>query len=76
MLNRIILEPYQRILEKYNDAIIVTNTKCKEFLSEFLPLNDAKFRVVGDGDSLDLGGKTLKFIITPWCTGQILWLHT
>ena len=55
-----------KILEKYSDAIIVTNTKCKEFLSEFLPLTDAKFRVVGDGDSLDLGGKTLKFIITPW----------
>jgi flavorubredoxin len=55
-----------QILEKYKDAIIVTNTKCKEFLSEFLPLTDAKFRVVGDGDSLDLGGKTLEFIITPW----------
>ncbi|WP_048191291.1 FprA family A-type flavoprotein [Methanobacterium sp. SMA-27] len=55
-----------KILEKYSDAIIVTNTKCKEFLSEFLPLTDAKFRVVGDGDSLDLGGKTLEFIITPW----------
>ncbi len=55
-----------KILKKYSDAIIVTNTKCKEFLSEFLPLTDAKFRVVGDGDSLDLGGKTLEFIITPW----------
>ncbi|MBZ2165990.1 FprA family A-type flavoprotein [Methanobacterium spitsbergense] len=55
-----------KILKKYSDAIIVTNTKCKEFLSEFLPLTDANFRVVGDGDSLDLGGKTLEFIITPW----------
>ena len=54
------------ILEKYSEAIVVTNTKCKEFLSEFLPITDAKFRVVGDGDILDLGGKTLKFIITPW----------
>ncbi|MDD3984889.1 MAG: FprA family A-type flavoprotein [Methanobacterium sp.] len=54
------------ILEKYSNAIIVTNAKCKEFLCEFLPLNKAKFKVVEDGDILDLGGKTLEFIITPW----------
>ena len=46
--------------------LLLPTTKCKEFLSEFLPIADAKFRVIGDGDSLDLGGKTLKFIITPW----------
>jgi len=54
------------ILEIYKDAIIVTNSKCKELLSEFLPIDDDKFKVVEDGDTLDLGDKKLEFIITPW----------
>lgn len=54
------------ILEIYKDAIIVTNSKCKELLSEFLPIDDDKFKIVEDGDTLDLGDKKLEFIITPW----------
>ncbi len=54
------------ILNIYKNAIIVTNSKCKELLSEFLPINDEKFMVVTDGETLDLGGKNLEFIITPW----------
>ena len=55
-----------QILEIYKNAIVVTNSKCKELLSEFLMIPDEKFMVVGDGESLDLGDKTLEFIITPW----------
>jgi flavorubredoxin len=55
-----------QILEIYKDAIIVTNSKCKELLSEFLPIDDDKFKIVEDGDTLDLGDKKLEFIITPW----------
>ena len=55
-----------QILEIYKDAIVVTNSKCKELLSEFLMIPDEKFMVVGDGESLDLGDKKLEFIITPW----------
>lgn len=62
------------ILEKYSEATIVTNAKCKELLCEFLPLELAKFKVVEDGDILDLGGKTLEFTITPGFIGQIQWL--
>lgn len=54
------------ILEIYKDAIIVTNSKCKELLSEFLPIDDDKFKIVEDSDTLDLGDKNLEFIITPW----------
>jgi len=55
-----------RILALYPDAKIVTNEKCKKFLIDHLPLNDEQFLVIDEGDTLDLGGKTLEFIITPW----------
>lgn len=55
-----------KLLEIFPDATIVTNIKCKEFLEEFHLIPEDKFMVVKDGDTLDLGGKTFKFIITPW----------
>lgn len=54
------------ILEKYPDATIITNEKCKEFLKTLLNIPDEKFKVVSDGETLSLGDKTLEFIITPW----------
>jgi flavorubredoxin len=54
------------ILEKYKNAVVITNSKCKELLMEFLPIAEEKFMVINDGDTLDLGGKNLKFFITPW----------
>lgn len=55
-----------QILDIYKNAIIITTSKCKDLLIEFHLIPDEKFMVVGDGETLDLGGKTLKFIITPW----------
>jgi flavorubredoxin len=54
------------ILEKYENAVVITNSKCKGLLMEFLPIAEEKFMVINDGDTLDLGNKTLKFLITPW----------
>ena len=54
------------VLEKYPAAKVVTNPKCKEFLMTHLHLPAEKFIEVKDGDKLDLGGKTLQFIYTPW----------
>ncbi len=54
------------ILKIYKNAIVVTNSKCKELLSEFLPIPDEKFKIVNDSEKLELGGKELEFIITPW----------
>ncbi len=54
------------LLEKYPEATVVTNAKCKEFEKDLLHLKDGDFIVVKEGDTLDLGGKTLKFIMTPW----------
>lgn len=54
------------VLYKYPEAKVVTNEKCKQFLKDLLLLEDDVFTVVGDGDTLSLGDKTLEFILAPW----------
>jgi flavorubredoxin len=55
-----------KLLEIYPNAVVITNKKCKELLIEFLLIPEEKFKIIEDGDVIDLGNKTLKFIITPW----------
>jgi len=54
------------VLEKYPGAKVVTNPKCKEFLMTHLHLPADKFIEVKDGETLQLGGKTLEFVYLPW----------
>jgi len=54
------------ILEKYPDAKIVTNSKCKELLESFLFIPEEKFIVVKDNEEISLGNKTIQFLIAPW----------
>lgn len=54
------------VLEKYPMAKVVANPKCKEFLMSHLHIPAEKFIEIKDGGTLDLGGKTLQFIYTPW----------
>ena len=54
------------ILSLYPEAKVVTNSKCKGFLMDLLHIPEDKFIVVNDRDTLSLGGRTLKFIFTPW----------
>jgi len=54
------------VLEKYKDAQVVANEKCRGLLIEHLSIPEERFVVVKDGETLDLGGKTLEFISTPW----------
>ncbi|OGS08579.1 MAG: MBL fold hydrolase [Elusimicrobia bacterium RIFOXYA12_FULL_51_18] len=54
------------VLEKYPLAKVVANPKCKELLMSHLQIPAEKFIEVKDYDVLDLGGKTLQFIYTPW----------
>ncbi|MBD3388327.1 MAG: MBL fold metallo-hydrolase [Candidatus Altiarchaeales archaeon] len=55
-----------KVLERYPEAKVVTNGKCKEFLIDLLHIQDDKFQVVEDGETLSLGDRTLEFIIAPW----------
>lgn len=48
------------------NAIIVCSKLAVDELKEMYKLYNREFLVVGDGDSLDIGGKTLKFIETPY----------
>ncbi|NUM37242.1 MAG: MBL fold metallo-hydrolase, partial [Candidatus Brocadiae bacterium] len=54
------------VLQKFPKAKVVTNSKAKGMLMDLLSIEESQFQIVNDGDSLDLGGKTLRFALTPW----------
>lgn len=54
------------ILDLFPEAKVVTNEKCKAMLIDLLRLPEERFQVVGDGGTLDLGGRTLEFLLMPW----------
>ncbi|MBN2280534.1 MAG: FprA family A-type flavoprotein [Candidatus Marinimicrobia bacterium] len=54
------------VLEKFPEAKVVTNPKCKTMLQDLLPLEDKVFIIKDDEEELSLGNKTLKFLLTPW----------
>jgi flavorubredoxin len=54
------------LLERYPELTIVCNEKARGMLIDHLHVDDARFQVVADGESLSLGDKTLTFIFTPW----------
>jgi len=54
------------ILEFYPDAVIVTNEKCRDFLTALLHIPPETTRIIKDGETLSLGDRTLEFFITPW----------
>lgn len=54
------------MLELFPEAKVVTNEKCKKMLMEHLLVAEDRIIVVKDNDTLSLGGKTLRFIFTPW----------
>ena len=48
-------------------AEVVCNAKCKDALSRHYDTTGWKFRVVKEGETLDLGGRTLQFFDTVMC---------
>ena len=55
-----------KILERYPEAKIVTNAKCKDLLESFLPIPEERFIAVNDNEEISLGDKTAQFLIAPW----------
>ena len=53
------------LLEKYPNAVVLTNPKCAENIKSMLHVPEEKIRVVADGEEISLGDKTLKFIFAP-----------
>ncbi len=54
------------LLEKFPNVMIVTNPKCKELLIAEHHIEENKFIVISDKESLSLGDKTLEFYFAPW----------
>jgi len=54
------------MLDRFRGAKVVTNQKCRDFLVDLPHIPEDQVIVIGDGDTLPLGGKTLEFIIAPW----------
>lgn len=54
------------LMNKANNAVIVTTKLGKEFLIGMFKIKADRFHVIRDGETLDIGGKTLKFMETPF----------
>ncbi|MCU0244391.1 MAG: FprA family A-type flavoprotein, partial [Acidobacteria bacterium] len=54
------------LLERYPGAVVLASEPAKPMLVDHLGLDPARIRVVADGERLELGGKTLRFVYTPW----------
>ncbi len=54
------------MLEMYPRAKVVTNEKCRDLLVALLQIPAESVMVIKDGETLSLGNKTLKFLLTPW----------
>jgi flavorubredoxin len=54
------------ILKIHPKAQVICTEKCKGMLIDMLEINEDKFIIVNDEDTISLGDKTLKFLTTPW----------
>jgi flavorubredoxin len=54
------------VLEKHPKAVLLCSDKAKPFVMDHLHIPENRIRVVADGETLPLGGKTLQFVYTPW----------
>lgn len=54
------------VLAKFPQAIVLCSDKAKSMLMDHLAISENRLRVVQDGEEVSLGGKTLRFIYTPW----------
>jgi flavorubredoxin len=59
------------------NAAVVCNRKCAEALARHFDTAAWRLRIVADGETLDLGGRTLRFFDTPmvhWPESMATWL--
>lgn len=54
------------LVRAYPESKVVLNERCKSPLIDLLLIPEDRFLVVGDGDTISLGDKTLQFIFAPW----------
>jgi flavorubredoxin len=54
------------VLECRPECTVLASEKCKGMLIDHLHLPPERIRAVADGETVDLGGRTLEFVHTPW----------
>ncbi|MBN2288297.1 MAG: FprA family A-type flavoprotein [Candidatus Glassbacteria bacterium] len=54
------------VLARFPEASVVTTPKGEKMLRDLLPLPEGRMIIVGHGETIDLGGRTLEFIHAPW----------
>jgi flavorubredoxin len=54
------------VLELYPDALVVTNKFCRSLIRDAMDVPADRFLIIGDEDTISLGNRTLRFLITPW----------
>ena len=54
------------VLKAFPEAKVLATEKGCGFLGELLGVAEHRMRPVDDGERLDLGGRTLEFVHTPW----------
>lgn len=54
------------VLTEYPEATLLCSAKAAPMLVDHLGVPGERIRVVTDGETLALGGKTLRFVYTPW----------
>jgi flavorubredoxin len=54
------------VLERYPAVELLASEPAKSMLVDHLGLAPERIRTVADGERIDLGGRTLRFIYTPW----------
>lgn len=54
------------VLKKHPQAKVISSSQAKGMLASLLHIPEERITAVQDGETVSLGGKTLKFIYTPW----------
>lgn len=54
------------VLSRFPAAKVVCTPKCAQMLDELLGVPADDIKTVADGEAIDLGGRTLRFIHAPW----------
>ncbi len=54
------------VLERFPKAKLLCSEKARDMVTSHLHIPEERIRVVADGESVSLGGKTLTFVYTPW----------
>lgn len=54
------------LVKEFPDVKIVTNARARDNIKSMLHIEDERFIVIKDEDTLSLGDKTLKFILAPF----------